>query len=145
MKRIIRHPAELGALARDVLAHFSKDKKEHALLIGLSGELGAGKTAFVQHAARELGIEASVASPTFVIEKIYPIEGNPKFDRLVHIDAYRLEKGSELLALGWVESYKDPRNLILLEWPERVRDILPPDCPIVKFAALENAVREVIW
>jgi tRNA threonylcarbamoyladenosine biosynthesis protein TsaE len=63
---------------------------DEALVVGLYGNLGAGKTSFTQAVARELGVIDIVNSPTFVIEKIYETK-HPDFKRLVHIDAYRLE------------------------------------------------------
>ena len=99
---------------------------ERATLITLSGELGAGKTAFTKTIAWALGVSETVTSPTFVLEKIYLLGGEtPKFKRLVHIDAYRLEKGSELAALGFDELMQDASNLVVLEWPEKVAEALP--------------------
>ena len=96
----------------------------HATVLALSGELGAGKTTFAQGIAAALGVEETVTSPTFVIEKIYELENQP-FDHLIHIDAYRLKSGHELKVLGWEEVMREAGNLILLEWPERVADIIP--------------------
>ncbi|MDB5237078.1 MAG: hypothetical protein JWL88_180 [Parcubacteria group bacterium] len=98
-----------------------------ATLITLSGELGAGKTSFTQGIAHALGITESVTSPTFVLEKIYelPEDTARGFKRLVHIDAYRLESGRSLASLGFDELMQDKHNLILLEWPEQVADVLP--------------------
>ena len=95
-----------------------------AVVVGLYGNLGAGKTAFSKCVAKSLGVEDTVTSPTFVIEKIYELV-NQKFTHLIHIDAYRLEKSSELLHLGWEEIITDSKNLILIEWPENVADIMP--------------------
>ncbi len=95
-----------------------------ATLVALSGKLGAGKTAFTKAVARALGVEEVVNSPTFVLEKIYSLTGKP-FARLIHIDAYRLEEGSDLAPLGFSVLMQDPGNLILLEWPEKVADALP--------------------
>lgn len=92
---------------------------EKATLVTLSGELGAGKTAFAKEVAKTLGVEEIVTSPTFVLEKIYLLAGQP-FQRLVHIDAYRLEDGDSLAPLGFDELMQDTGNLILLEWPEKV-------------------------
>lgn len=100
--------------------------REHgATLITLSGELGAGKTAFVQAVAKALGVEDAVTSPTFVLEKIYMLPPYGPWKRLVHIDAYRLKGGAELGALGFDEAMQDVGNLIMLEWPEMVADRLP--------------------
>jgi tRNA threonylcarbamoyladenosine biosynthesis protein TsaE len=104
--------------------------------VTLSGELGAGKTAFTKAVARTLGVEDVVTSPTFVLEKIYPLT-NQVFNQLIHIDAYRLEKGADLAPLGLNELMKDPGNLIFLEWPERVADALP--APAKKISMVVNA------
>ncbi len=107
-----------------------------ATLVTLAGELGAGKTAFTQAVAKALGVEESVTSPTFVLEKIYGLTKSI-FKRLIHIDAYRLEKGSDLTPLGFDELMQDTGNLILREWPERVADALPD--PAVKISIIVNA------
>lgn len=121
-----------------------------ATLITLSGELGAGKTAFAKAVAKVLGIKEIVNSPTFVLEKIYllpPKLGSPtsKFRRLVHIDAYRLEKGNDLAPLGFDECMRDPGNLILLEWPEKVSDVLPVPAARISFAALPNGSHTISY
>ena len=118
---------------------------EKACVVGLSGDLGSGKTTFTQMAAKELGVIETVTSPTFVIEKIYPLDklGAGKFKKLIHIDAYRLESGKELLSLGWQEIISDPKNLILIEWPERVADILPKDMKKLSFKFVDEERREV--
>jgi len=103
-----------------------KPAQDRATLVTLSGELGAGKTTFVQAAAEALGVTDTVTSPTFVIEKIYLLE-KQKFSRLIHIDAYRLKSAHELEALGWKDLLADSHNLILIEWPERVAEIIPED------------------
>jgi tRNA threonylcarbamoyladenosine biosynthesis protein TsaE len=103
-----------------------------ATVVTLSGELGAGKTTFVQKVAHALGIEDRVTSPTFVLEKIYQLS-EQRFERLIHIDAYRLDSSKELEALGFAELLADPKNLILLEWPERVADLIPEDAIAIRF------------
>jgi tRNA threonylcarbamoyladenosine biosynthesis protein TsaE len=105
---------------------------ERATLVTLSGDLGAGKTTFTQGVARALGVTDTVASPTYVIEKVYTLSG-ALWERLIHIDAYRLTSAHELQVLGWNEMIADPKNLILLEWPERVADILPQESISLRF------------
>lgn len=98
---------------------------EHVL--ALSGDLGAGKTTFAKMAAQELGITETVVSPTFVIAKFYELPVAPDkpfpWERLVHIDAYRLETWSELEKLGFADIFKDSKVLVLIEWPEQVDDV----------------------
>ncbi len=102
-----------------------------ARVVALSGDLGAGKTTFVQAAARELGVEDQVNSPTFVIEKIYRLTDRP-FTHLIHIDAYRLDGAHELEAIGWHEIIANPQNLIYIEWPENIPGVLPVDTAHVR-------------
>lgn len=111
--------SEASAFAKGLVC-----RERGATLITLSGELGAGKTSFVQGIAGALGVPGPVTSPTFVLEKIYPLRGSV-FSKLIHIDAYRLTSGDELRALGFDELMGDVQNLILLEWPEKVIDLLP--------------------
>lgn len=102
-----------------------------ARVVALSGDLGAGKTTYVQAAARTLGVEDQVNSPTFVIEKIYRLT-NKAFSHLIHIDAYRLEGAHELDAIGWHEIVSNPENLIYIEWPENIPGVLPVDTTHVR-------------
>lgn len=97
---------------------------QSALLIEFSGNLGAGKTTFTQYLARELKIEEKITSPTFVLMKKYSINFG-QFKTLVHIDAYRVESSDEISILNFPELLSNPENLILLEWPEKISDILP--------------------
>ncbi len=123
MKYISNSLEETQKIADDFIKNISP-KSDTAFVVGLSGNLGAGKTAFTKCIAKSLGVEETVTSPTFVIEKIYELE-NQKFSHLIHIDAYRLESGEELLNLGWQRIISDPKNLILIEWPEKVSSVMP--------------------
>ncbi len=111
-------------------------------LVGLSGELGAGKTAFVKAVAKALGVKEEITSPTFVILKRFTIHDS-RFKNLIHIDAYRLEHPSELENLGWKQLLADPKNLILLEWPEKVADILPQGMIEVSFEYIDEKTRRI--
>lgn len=110
-----------------------------ATIVALQGDLGSGKTTFAQMFGKVLGVEENMPSPTFVIMKFYNI--NPAkagqawhgFKKLIHIDAYRLEKEEELLHLGWEDLVKDPENFILVEWPERVEGLIPKDAKRIHF------------
>jgi tRNA threonylcarbamoyladenosine biosynthesis protein TsaE len=108
----------------------------------MHGDLGSGKTTFVKMVAKEFGIENTVTSPTFVIEKIYKLE-NQDFDNLIHIDAYRLKSGEELKTLGWEEVSKNPKNIIFIEWPDNVKDVLPDDKQEMYFKFIDENTREI--
>ncbi len=109
--------------AKQLLAELTP-QTDRATLVTLSGELGAGKTTLVQQLAAHLGVREPVTSPTFVLAKVYTLPEGP-YERLVHIDAYRLSSGNELTPLGFSKLMEDPKNLIVLEWPEQVKDTLP--------------------
>lgn len=120
----------------------SLEKKEKANVVGLHGNLGAGKTTFVQSVSKILGIKENLTSPTYVILKNYEIpsvedEGmtvsDDFFKNLIHIDAYRLDKAEELQKLNWDFYKNNPDNLILIEWAEKVSDILPEDTTNIYF------------
>lgn len=120
-----------------------KPRDSGATIFGLSGDLGSGKTTFTKEVASLLGIKKEeVTSPTFVIEKIYAIN-HPGFSHLIHIDAYRLEKADELLHLGWQEIIADPKNLIFVEWPERVKSVLPKQTQTVFFEFVDENTRTI--
>lgn len=132
--------AEAAAFARSV----TPSSTGRATLVTLSGNLGAGKTAFVKAVARELGITDSVTSPTFVLERIYKFgHVMTEFRQLIHIDAYRLEEGKELGPLNFDEYLKQADNLIMLEWPEKVADTLPEPSTRIAFEILADGTRSI--
>ena len=111
-----------------VIAAVLKKATEHsefASLVTLTGDLGAGKTTFTGQLAAHLGVTEPVVSPTFGIMKSYELLDHPDFDRLVHIDAYRIEDISEVGPLRFAELFQTPRTLICLEWPEKIASVLP--------------------
>lgn len=122
----VREVGELEAVAVAVLPELAQKAKACAAVLALSGDLGAGKTTFTQVLARALGVTEPVISPTFVIMKGYALE-HADFDTLIHIDAYRLESPEELAVLGFARILAEPRTLVVLEWPERVRELVPVD------------------
>ncbi len=103
-----------------------------ATVITLEGDLGAGKTYFAQHFGQVLGVREPMTSPTFVIMNMYDIDWRG-LKKLIHIDAYRLEREEELLNLGWEALVANPENIILIEWPERVANLIPEDAKRLSF------------
>ncbi len=145
MEFVTKNPEETEQLARRVIDAIQsrKTKPGTATIVALSGELGAGKTAFVKGIAKALGLSETVTSPTFVIEKIYYLENMHPYTHLVHLDCYRLESGKELLSIGWNETATDPENLIFLEWPEKVEDILPLRVSRIDFEVIDPTTRKI--
>lgn len=137
---------ELQQEAADFVQTLSP-REDSATLITISGELGAGKTSFVQGAARALGISEPVTSPTFVLEKVYelPEKRGQHFTRLVHIDAYRLEGSGALAPLGFADLMREPKNLVMLEWPERVSDALPVSACAIAFVVESDGTRSISY
>jgi len=115
-------------------------KRRGALVVGLSGNLGTGKTAFTRAVARHLGIKNKINSPTFVIIKKHSLK-NKKYKFLFHIDAYRLKNEKELLYLGWEEIIGRKEHLVFIEWPENVSKIIPSDAKFVRISHTKNRQR----
>lgn len=142
----IKSLSEMDAFASEFLQKIASS--ETARVICLKGDLGAGKTAFVKSVAKTLGITEHVTSPTFVIQKTYLISPTSQipssiFHSLVHIDAYRLESADELSRLNWNETLANKDSLIMLEWPERVAEVIPEDATTLNFKFIDDTTREV--
>lgn len=149
--------------AKYILGFLKSRASGSATIISLEGNLGAGKTTFVQGFAKALGIEEKISSPTFVVMKSYKIPprlrkvrgSSPEHSEtknyklktincvLYHIDCYRLEKPEELLGLGFKDILRDPAAIILIEWGDRVRRILPKNHTTLKFSHAGKNVRSI--
>lgn len=117
---------ETKSIARDLALEVARAKNQpSAFVIALSGALGAGKTTFAQGFAQALGIKERVLSPTFVIMKIYALQKRARARHFVHIDCYRIRSPRDLVHLGVKEIFKDARAIVLIEWPERIRGLIP--------------------
>ena len=92
-------------------------------VICLDGDLGAGKTLFVQNLAASLGVQGEVTSPTFNLMNLYEDGRLP----LVHFDLYRLEQEYELDEIGFYDYVENPDGLVLIEWAEKFPECLPED------------------
>ncbi len=116
---------DLGKLLARTIFRERKTNNKKALVLALSGELGGGKTTFVQGFMAGAGIKKKITSPTFVLLKNYKL--------IYHIDCYRLKKAKELLDLGLREILINPKNIVLIEWPEIVKKYLPKSAIWIKF------------
>lgn len=102
-----------------IVLDYKKSLGEKSLVVGLSGNLGAGKTTLMQYVARALSVEGNIISPTFVLRRDYKLNGGI-FESLIHIDAYRLEKKENLFQVILQSELEKGNNLVVVEWPEMV-------------------------
>jgi tRNA threonylcarbamoyladenosine biosynthesis protein TsaE len=105
-----------------------------ASVLALIGDLGSGKTAFTQGFIKSLGIKTHVLSPTFVIYRRYPIHiPAGGFKNIFHFDLYRIRKPKEIIDLDFRKIINNPKNIVLIEWPEKILKYLPKDTILVNF------------
>ena len=121
---------KLGKIFAETLKNYSPRGKG-ALIVGLIGELGGGKTTFVQGFAAGLGVKGKITSPTFVVMRKYPVKKTG--GKFFHIDCYRIKGSKELESLGFKEITADTGNIVLIEWPEVARKILPKNMIWINF------------
>jgi tRNA threonylcarbamoyladenosine biosynthesis protein TsaE len=117
-------------------------------LLALTGELGAGKTAFVKGLAKALGIIQVVQSPTFLLMKCYPVKvvrcPLSIVHALCHVDAYRIKNERELLAIGLGEKIGDPGTVTVIEWADLVPELIPKNAIKIKFEHGANDKERII-
>jgi tRNA threonylcarbamoyladenosine biosynthesis protein TsaE len=105
------------------------------VVLVLYGNLGGGKTTFLQGFAKGLGVKEKILSPTYVVMK--------RFNSFYHFDCYRLKDEKDVLELGWKEIISNPKNIIAIEWPERIKKVLPKNTIKIKFKTIKDNEREI--
>lgn len=105
---------------------------KRAVVLALSGDLGSGKTTFIQGFSKGLGVRKRITSPTFLLIKRFPLR-HANFKNAFHIDAYRLTGPKALKELGFSEMTNSPSNIVLIEWAEKIKPILPSKVIWLKF------------
>lgn len=116
------------------------NSRNGAAIICLSGDLGSGKTTFIQGLARGLGITKRILSPTFVLMREYSLVGQMKF---YHVDLYRIESPADVRGLGLQEIWDNQENIIAIEWPEKIKEILPGKIIELRFSYLDENARKI--
>lgn len=122
---IVRTHSEEETLAW--ASSFAKELNLGTCLL-LVGDLGVGKTVIARGLAKGMGIETTIASPTFSIVHPYEIEGGMYY----HFDLYRIEHMEELLEIGWSSMVDDPEAICLIEWPDRACGELPENAICIR-------------
>ncbi len=135
LKLVSRSAAETKVFARRTIHKLTR-AGHRPLVIALSGELGSGKTTFIQGLAAALGIRAKLQSPTFVLMKRYRLpragQGRP-YRHLVHADAYRLNSSVDARRAGLSAAFGDADDIVVIEWAERIRKLVPKRAVWIRF------------
>lgn len=143
IKIITKNEKETRKLGEILAQEILKTKPaKKAFFICLQGNLGSGKTTFVQGLAKGLGIREKILSPTFVIIKSFPIKKS-YFKKFYHLDCYRLKSGKEILKLNFQEIAKKPYHLVVVEWSEKIKKFLPKNNLWIKFFVKNKKEREI--
>ena len=111
------------------------------LIIALSGNLGAGKTVFVQGFAQGLKITEKIISPTFVLIREHKVPNTRQI--LYHIDLYRLEENAEVKELGIEDLLKNSENIVIIEWADKIKNLLPRNTIYINIEKLEGDLRKI--
>ena len=117
-------------------------KKGKTIILGLEGDIGGGKTTFLQGFARGLGVKEKILSPTFVIMRRFKIN-DLRFNNFYHLDCYRLKDQKEILDLGFKKIIKDRRNIVAIEWADIVKKAMPRKTIWIKFNVLAGKKRKI--
>lgn len=133
-------------LAKD----FAKNLKGGDVIV-LYGDLGYGKTTFVQGVAEGLGIQQRIISPTFILVREYEIKNkkenikntNKKVKRFYHIDLYRIESAKDIQGLGLEEILNDKNVIVAIEWAEKLGSLLPNKRIDIYFEYLSENKRKI--
>lgn len=127
-----------------------RDLKNKPKILCLYGDLGSGKTTFIQGLAKGLGIKRRVVSPTFVFMKQYknPPSAEPCFSNnpsFYHIDLYRINKVGEAKGLGLEEIFNESKAIVAIEWAEKIKKILPKKRIDIYFDYVSENQRKIIF
>jgi len=144
MEKITINYNETVDLGRSLAKEFIgfKEQKKGALIIALKGDLGAGKTTFMQGFAKGLQIKDNLLSPTFIIFNRYSLKLD-KFKNLYHFDCYRIEREEEIINLEFDEIISNKENIVCIEWPENIEKLIPEESIFVSFDILEGDKRKI--
>lgn len=136
MEVLTKSAKETKALGKKIAANL-----KGGAILALTGELGSGKTTFAQGLAKGLGIKQRIISPTFILVRKYDLG----FKNFYHIDLYRLETEieREVRNLGIEEIWDDSENIVVIEWAEKIRKMIPENATWIEFKNLGENERKI--
>lgn len=124
----------IGKAAKELIDRFPQQR-----VFAFYGKMGAGKTTFIQAICKKLGTNDTVTSPTFALINEYKTTAG---DSIFHFDFYRIKEMEEAFDLGY-EDYIYSGNYCLIEWPEKIEPLLPPDHIAVTIEVENNEIRKI--
>ncbi|MFC1789452.1 tRNA (adenosine(37)-N6)-threonylcarbamoyltransferase complex ATPase subunit type 1 TsaE [Patescibacteria group bacterium] len=134
---------KLGKNLAEVIIGSQKSFKK-AKVLGLKGDLGGGKTTFLQGFARGLGVSKKILSPTFVIMKRYPLKKDKNlFKNFYHLDCYRVKNSKEILNLGFQKIIFNSQNIVAVEWAEKIKKQFPKKIFWIEFQFINDKKRKI--
>ena len=135
MNYLTNNEAETVSLGKKIAASLQGGE-----VMTFSGELGAGKTTLIKGIAAGLGVKKIITSPTFLLMRVYELsKGSKTIKALVHIDCYRIKHPDEILSIGAVEYFGQKNTVVLIEWPEKIKKLLPRQYNQFKIGLEKNA------
>jgi len=140
MEFITKSARETQKVGRKIAVNLVKKTPS---IIALTGDLGSGKTTFVQGFVKGLGVRKRIISPTFILMRTYKAK---KKNTLYHLDLYRIESNfeKEIENLGVKDLWKEEKNILIIEWAEKIKNLLPDDTIWIKFEYLSDGQRKII-
>ena len=139
MNLISHNVTDTHAFARKILNNLQNHN-----VLALYGDLGAGKTTFVQGLARALGISKRLIIPTYVLMRQYPTtKTGSAYNNLIHLDLYRVNGPDDLKSIDLIELMATPTNLVVIEWAEKADSILPPRRLDIHFESAGNSSHKI--
>jgi len=142
MTYLSHSPEDTQRFAKEQALELTRIGNGEPIVVALEGELGAGKTTFTQAFAEALGVHEHLKSPTFVLLKHYELRIT-NYEFLYHIDCYRLKDSQDLKVLGIEEILGNSKNIVLIEWAERVADILPKNHWVIHIDHISEQERNI--
>lgn len=139
---LTKGPKETKRLGERLAHKVLEEPSAKAIVLSLVGNLGGGKTTFLQGFAQGLRVKENVLSPTFTIMKKYKINKRGSRKNFYHFDCYRV-KGKEILNLGFKDILTQPQNIIAIEWADKIKKIIPRGSLILKFDFIDEKTRKI--
>ncbi len=136
-------PSQTEKLGRELARKvFKFPSNKRAVVVGLIGDLGGGKTTFLKGFSKGLGLKEKILSPTFIIMRKFQV-GRDKFQWFYHFDCYRIKNPKEILELDFKEIISHSKNIVCIEWADRIEKIVPKGAVLIRFRFVDKKTRKI--